>query len=92
LWVTLDEAYRTPEQAKINEEKGVGIKDSLHCKRLAIDLNVYNNGRYLYDSRDYVPFGKFWESLSRQNRSGCWFTDKDGKPKPDGRHFERKLL
>jgi hypothetical protein len=92
LWVTLDEAYRTPEQAQIYAEKGIGIADSLHCKRLAIDLNVYKDGNYLYYPKDYIVFGKYWEQLDRQNRSGCWFTDSNGKPKPDARHFERRLL
>ena len=90
--VTFGEVYRTPEQAKLNAEKGIGIVDSLHCKRLAVDLNIYRDGRYLYDSKDYIPFGKYWESLDKQNRSGCWFTDAQGKPKPDGGHFERRLL
>ncbi len=90
--ITFGEAYRTPEQAALNAQKGTGIKDSLHCNRLAIDLNLYRDGKYLFNSRDYIPLGKYWESLGRQNKSGCWFYDAAGKLKPDGNHFERKLL
>jgi hypothetical protein len=35
--LTFGEAYRTPEQAALNAAKGLGIKRSLHCDRLAID-------------------------------------------------------
>ena len=35
--VTFGEAYRTPEQAKWNEEHGIGISNSLHTMRLAVD-------------------------------------------------------
>lgn len=90
-WITFGEAYRTPEQAALNAQKGIGIKKSLHCDRLAVDLNLYRDGVYLFKSKDYIPLGKYWESLSPQNRSGCWFTDEKGKAKPDGGHFERRL-
>ena len=41
--ITLGEAYRTPEQAEINAQKGIGIKNSLHTKRLAIDINLFKD-------------------------------------------------
>lgn len=91
-WVTFGEAYRTKEQAMLNADKGIGIVNSLHCNRLAVDLNLYRDGKYLFNSKDYITLGKFWESLSKQNRSGCWFTDEKGKSKPDGNHFQRNLL
>lgn len=91
-WVTFGEAFRTPEQAKLNADKGIGIEKSLHCERLAIDLNLYRDGVYLFNSKDYIPLGKYWESLDRQNKSGCWFYDDKGKLKPDGGHFQRKKL
>lgn len=89
--VTLGEAYRTPEQAKWNADKGIGIVDSLHCKRLAIDLNIYKDGVYQFKSKDYYFAGKYWESLNKLNRWGGFFTDSTGKPKPDGGHFQRSL-
>ena len=91
-WVTFGEAYRTKEQAQLDADKGIGIVKSLHCERLAVDLNLYKDGVYLFKSKDYYFLGKYWESLDKQNKSGCWFYDEKGKPKPDGNHVERKLL
>lgn len=80
---TLGEAYRTPEQAAIYAKEGKGIKDSLHCKRLAVDLNLFKNGVYLEDSKEYTNFGVFWERLDPKNRNGRNF------PQGDANHFER---
>lgn len=82
---TFGEAFRTEEQAAWYAKQGKGIKNSLHCKRLAIDLNLISpDGKYLIDSKDYEKFGKFWESLDPHNRWGGRFT------RPDGNHFERQ--
>jgi hypothetical protein len=78
--VTFGEAYRTPEQAAINAKKGSGISNSLHTKRLAVDLNLFINGKYQTDSAAYVELGKFWESLG-----GSW--GGRFKTNPDGNHF-----
>lgn len=84
-YVTLAEAYRTPEQAEIYAKEGKGIKDSLHCKRLAIDLNLFDgHGTYLKDYKDYETFGLYWERLDSMNRWGGHFSRKDSN------HFERK--
>lgn len=83
--VTLGEAYRTPEQAELYAKQGIGIKNSLHCKRLAIDLNLFDsNGQYLPNTKDHEMFGRYWESLDPMNRWGGRFT-----PKQDGNHYER---
>lgn len=77
--LTFGEAYRTPEQAALNAKKGSGIKNSLHTQRLAVDFNLFINGEYKTDSRDYLPLGEYWESLG-----GTW----GGRfSKPDGNHF-----
>ncbi|EAB5655705.1 M15 family peptidase [Salmonella enterica subsp. enterica serovar Oranienburg] len=79
LRLTFGEAYRTPEQAALNAKKGSGIKNSLHTQRLAVDFNLFINGQYKTDSRDYLPLGEYWESLG-----GAW----GGRfSKPDGNHF-----
>lgn len=84
-YATLGEAFRTQEQAKIYERTGKGILNSLHCKRLAIDINLINSeGKYLVDSSDYRKFGLYWESLHPSNRWGGMFK------RPDGNHFEMK--
>lgn len=76
---TFGEAWRTPEQAALNAKKGSGIVNSLHTRRLAVDLLLFKDGVYLTKTEDYEPVGKAWEDLG-----GSWggrFT------KPDGDHF-----
>lgn len=75
--LTLGEAYRDPRIAKLNAESGVGIKNSLHCSRLAIDLNLFKDGVYLTKSDQYKELGEFWESIG-----GTW-----GGRFNDGCHF-----
>lgn len=84
---TYGEAMRSQEQAEIYAKKGLGIINSLHCKRLAIDINIFNeNGIYLNKTENYELFGKFWESLSPANRWGGNFKNSDGN------HFERNEI
>ncbi len=78
--VTFGEAYRTPAQAAINAQSGAGIANSLHCQRLAVDLNLFINGVYQRDSAAYLPLGEYWESLG-----GSW--GGRFKTRPDGNHF-----
>lgn len=89
---TLGEALRTQEQADIYAKEGKGIHDSLHCKKLAIDLNLYDiDGKYLTDSKDYQDFGEYWEKLDPKNRWGGFFVSKYGGHINDGDHFERNV-
>ncbi len=54
-------------------------KGSFHYKRLAIDLNLFKNGRFLRSTKAHQPLGEFWESIS-----GSW----GGRFKnPDGNHY-----
>lgn len=76
---TLGEAFRTKEQALIYAEKGIGSATSLHCKRLAIDLNIFKDGEYLTKSEDYEFAGIFWMALHEDN---TW-----GGAGADGNHF-----
>lgn len=86
---TFGEVYRTAEQASIDSKKGIGIVDSQHCKRLAIDLNLFTtNDTYINDSKEYEKFGLYWESLNPRNRWGGHFHKANGKPFPDLNHFE----
>jgi D-alanyl-D-alanine carboxypeptidase len=77
--VTLGEAYRTPEQAAFNAQKGTGIRNSLHSLRLAIDLNLFLNGAWLIGSDDHRPLGEWWESIG-----GSW---GGNFKRPDGGHY-----
>src|SRR3972149_3737376 len=53
--------------------------DSFHYKRLAIDLNLFRDGKFLSETADHKPLGEYWESLG-----GTW----GGRFKsPDGNHY-----
>jgi hypothetical protein len=76
--LTFGEAWRTPEQAKLNAKSGIGIKDSLHIQRLAVDFNLYTKeGTWLKNSSDHAPLGVYWESIG-----GAW-----GGRFGDGNHY-----
>jgi hypothetical protein len=79
--LTFAEAYRTPEQAALNAKAGKGIAQSLHGMRLAIDLNLFRNGKYLTDSEAHRPLGEYWKTL---HPDCCWGGDFS---KPDGNHY-----
>ena len=77
--LTFGEAYRTPEQAALNAKSGAGISNSLHIKRLAIDMMLWKAGVYQTDSKAYLPLGVYWESIG-----GSW----GGRfARSDGNHF-----
>ena len=80
LRLTFGEAYRTPEQAKLNARTGKGISNSLHTQRLAVDFNLFVNGQYKTRTEDYLPLGEYWESLG-----GTW--GGRFKSRPAGNHF-----
>jgi hypothetical protein len=81
---TIGEAWRTLEQAIIYAKNGKGIVDSLHCRRLAIDLNLFTaDGKYLSDTADYKKYGDYWKTLHPNNNWGGCF-----KTRLDGNHFE----
>lgn len=75
--LTFGDAYRSPEAAALNAKKGLGIASSLHCQRLAIDLNLFIGGQYQTATEAYLPLGEYWESLG-----GSW-----GGRFKDGNHF-----
>lgn len=77
--LTFADAYRSPQQAASNADKGSGITNSLHTQRLAVDLNLFKDGKYLTESKDHEPLGVFWESIG-----GSW----GGRfSRPDGNHY-----
>ena len=85
-YCTLAEAYRTPEQAALYAQQGKGIKNSLHCSRLAIDLCLFSaDWVYLTQAEPYKKYAEYWLTLDTSNRSGYFF------PKIDANHFEHIL-
>lgn len=75
--VTLGEAYRSEWEAARLAKRGLGIKRSLHCDRLAIDINLFKDGVYLTSSEAHRPLGLWWESIG-----GSW-----GGRFQDGNHY-----
>lgn len=52
-------------------------ENSFHYKRLAIDLNLFKDGKYLTKTEDHKPLGEYWESIG-----GTW-----GGRFDDGNHY-----
>ena len=68
--LTYGDAYRSPKVT-------YGHSNSLHRRRLAIDFNLFKNGRYLDETEDHQPLGEYWESIG-----GSW-----GGRYSDGNHY-----
>lgn len=79
--LTFGEAYRTPEQAALNAKTGAGISNSLHTKRLAVDLQLFLDDVYQTESAAYKPLGDYWKTLDPEAAWGGDFS------RPDGNHF-----
>jgi uncharacterized protein YdbL (DUF1318 family) len=76
--VTLGDAYRDPRVfGQLGERKGYGESRSAHKQRLAIDLNIFKDGRYLQSTADHKELGEYWESIG-----GAW-----GGRFEDGNHY-----
>lgn len=69
---TFGDAHRSIEEAT-----RLGFKKSLHTKSLAIDINLFLNGKYLKKTEEYKEAGEFWELIG-----GTW-----GGRFDDGNHF-----
>ena len=70
--ITLGDAYRDP-RVKYGHPK------SLHRLRLAIDLNLFKDGKYLKDTESYRSLGMYWIQCNPLARWGGEFND--------GNHF-----
>lgn len=79
--LTLGEAWRTPEQAEWNAQRGIGVAHSLHTERLAIDLNLFKDGVLITTVDGYRPLGNYWKGLNDLARWGGDFKS------PDSDHF-----
>lgn len=80
--MTFGECYRSPEEAMRLAKLGKGIANSLHTSRLAIDINLFLDGKYLTKSEDYAELGLWWEAHSTKSYECCW-----GGRFNDGNHF-----
>ena len=76
--LTFGDAYRDPRVfGSIGEKKGYGRSKSNHKVRLAIDFNLFKDGKYLTATEDHRPLGEYWESIG-----GAW-----GGRFNDGNHY-----
>lgn len=80
--VTIGDAYRDPRVfgahgQSSNTPVAYGSHKSCHKLRLAIDLNLFKDGKMLTRSEDHEPLGLYWESLG-----GSW-----GGRFGDGNHY-----
>jgi hypothetical protein len=73
--LTFGEAMRSPEEAARLATLGKGIANSLHTSRLAIDLNLFRDGRYLSSTEAHRPLGEWWEQQHDLCRWGGRFRD-----------------
>jgi hypothetical protein len=55
------------------------IANSFHYKRLAIDLNLFKDGKYLTSTESHRPLGEFWMTIG-----GTWGGNFSN---PDGNHY-----
>jgi hypothetical protein len=79
---TFGEAFRPENVAEMYDSVGKGIKNSLHCKRLAIDLNAFYYDDYLDGHMEWhIPhlkkLGELWKSLDPEAAWGGDFKRKD---------------
>lgn len=63
--MTFGETYRPPETAALFAQQGKGSSNSLHSKRLAIDLNLFKDNKYLAATKDHLELGVWWEELGK---------------------------
>lgn len=76
--MTLGDAYRDPRvHGAVGSKESYSSSQSLHKSRLAIDLNLFRDGKYLTSTEDHRPLGEFWESIG-----GTW-----GGRFNDGNHY-----
>jgi len=93
ITVTLGEVYRTEYQQKHYVRSGKSkTYRSKHLKRLAIDLNLFIDGKYITDKEKYRILGEIWESIGGRwgGRFGVSPEDYFIKVGWDAGHFEYK--
>jgi hypothetical protein len=78
--LTFGDAYRDPRVfGQQFQAMGYGRAVSAHKQRLAIDLNLFKDGKYLADTESHRPLGEWWVS---QGPRHCW-----GGAFEDGNHY-----
>lgn len=78
--LTVGDAYRDPRlHGEMGVKKGYGHASSNHKQRLAMDFNLFKDGKFLTSTEDHRLLGEYWESIG-----GSW----GGRfSNPDGNHY-----
>lgn len=76
--LTFGDAFRDPRvHGVVGEKKSYSSANSNHKIRLAVDFNLFKDGKFLTSTEDHEPLGKYWESIG-----GTW-----GGRWNDGNHY-----
>lgn len=76
--LTFGDAYRDPRVfGRTGDKKGYGRSKSNHKLRLAVDFNLFIDGKFQTTTEAHEPLGIYWESLG-----GSW-----GGRFDDGNHY-----
>ena len=89
--LTMGEAFRTDEQQKLHIKSGASrVKRSRHQERLAVDINLFINGRYVRDKEKYRALGEKWELVGGRwgGRFGLKPEEYSKRVGWDAGHFE----
>lgn len=74
--LTEGDGYRDPRVfGELGISKGYGNKNSCHKLRLAIDLNLFKEGKFLGATEDHRILGEWWEQQHSLCRWGGKFND-----------------
>lgn len=66
--VTLGDAYRDPRlHGALGVKQGYGHSKSCHKIRLAIDLNLFKDGKFITTNEGHQQLGEWWET-----QGGSW--------------------
>ena len=80
--LTFGDAYRDPRvHGAVGVKKTYSSANSVHKDRLAVDFNLFKNGKFLTSSEDHKALGAYWKTLHEDCRWGGDFS------KPDGNHY-----
>lgn len=78
--LTLGDAYRDPRvHGQFGEKKSYSASRSVHKMRLAMDFNLFVDGKYIADGDHtaYKDLGEFWEGMNEFSAWGGNFSFGD---------------
>ena len=74
--LTVGDAYRDERShGPWGKQGSYGRKHSLHKMRLAMDFNLFKDGKYMTQTDDHLVLGAYWETLHELNIWGGRFGD-----------------